>query len=285
MRSVDAVEPIQVRLETKRSAGVDAKGLERGAASQERLVICADDRLVRSAEAPPGDGDREHAHRVRFHAARSDRVEKRASLDPGLLDLRRGIRVPHDPSTHPEVDATIRDRERADGEREVEVAVPVHASERTHRGTATDRLELCDEIHRRDLRRARDRSPWEHRPEQLRKPHVVSKRSLDDRDHVLDSSELARDHELGPMHGSRPTDAREVVSLEVDDHHVLGGILLGASKIRSSAERARALDRHRPDSLSAAGEKELRRAGGDGPAVTDVRRRVVRAEWRKRRGK
>ena len=46
------------------------------------------------------------------------------------------------------------------------------------------------------------------------------------RDEVLDARQSARRHQLRPAHGARLAHAREVVALEVDDHHVLGRVLL-----------------------------------------------------------
>ena len=103
------------------------------------------------------------------------------------------------------------------------------------------------------------------------RPTSVAQRSLHRRDHVLDAGELPRRHELRPAHGAWLADAREVVPLEVDDHHVLGRVLLGGTQLGGGAARARALDRHRPDPVAAAGEEELRRGGHDRPVVGDER--------------
>ena len=80
------------------------------------------------------------AHRL--GDARADRVEQRARLRPRLLDLGRRIGVPDDAAADPEVNRAVGDREGADRQREVEVAVPVDPSDRAHRRAATDRLEL-----------------------------------------------------------------------------------------------------------------------------------------------
>ena len=48
--------------EPERRAAVDAEGLERRTAAQERLVVGAEDRLVRVDEAAAADGEREQAH-------------------------------------------------------------------------------------------------------------------------------------------------------------------------------------------------------------------------------
>ena len=51
-------------------------------------------------------------------------------------------------------------------------------------------------------------------------------------------------HQLGPADGPGLADPREVVPLEVDDHHVLGRVLLRLAQLRPLPERPRALDRH-----------------------------------------
>ena len=73
---------------------------------------------------------RGHARRPRWRE-RSRRRQQRSRLHPGLLDLAGRIGVPHDAASDPEVDLAVGDRERADGEREIEVAVRVHAARAT----------------------------------------------------------------------------------------------------------------------------------------------------------
>ena len=81
---------------------------------------------------------------------------------------------------------------------------------------------------------------------------------------------------------TRLADARQVVPLEVDDHHVLGCVLLGGCEVAARAERPRALDRLRPDPPAAAGKEQLRRGGDDRPAVPDERPRRERPQRRQR---
>ena len=126
--------------------------------------------------------------------------------------------------------------------------------------------------------------PGKRRLEQLGEADVLAQRSLDGRDEVLDARELALGHQLGPADAAGLAHAREVVALEVDDHHVLGAILRRRRPGPSLAERPRALDRHRPDAAPAAREEELRRSRDDRPAVADERPRMQRPQRRKRRG-
>ncbi len=92
--------------------------------------------------------------------------------------------------------------------------------------------------------------------------------ALDERHHVLDARKRLGRHELRPAHASRDAHPGEVVALEVDDHHVLGGVLRRGVELGRPSGRTRALDRHRPDPVVVAGEEELGRRGDDRPPVT-----------------
>ncbi len=72
---------------------------------------------------------------------------------------------------------------------------------------------------------------------------------------MRDARELMLAHQLRPAHRARHADAREIVALEVDDHHVLGGVLVVVDVL---AERTRALDRLRPEPVAAPRQEELR---------------------------
>ncbi len=182
------------------------------------------------------------------------------------------------------MDPVLGQGERPDGQGEVEVAVPTNAPERPHRRAATDGLELRDEVDGRDLRRTRHRSTGEGRVEDLGEPDLCAEHAFDARDHVLDAGELARGHQLRPAHRPRLADAGEVVPLEVDDHHVLGSVLRGVTKLMPSPGRAGALDGHRPHPPAPTREEELRRRGHDRPALADEGLPRQRVEVRERGG-
>ena len=116
--------------------------------------------------------------------------QQRARLHERLLDLGVRIGVPDDPAADPEVDPVLGDRERPDRQREVEVAVRVHAADGAHRGAAADRLESGDVVDRGDLRRAGDRAARERRLEQLGQPDPLPERPLDRGDQVLHARQL-----------------------------------------------------------------------------------------------
>jgi hypothetical protein len=62
-----AREPVQVLVEAERDAAIDAHGLERRAAPQQRLVVCVEHRLVRIHESAAS-----HRHRQQRHLAKRD---------------------------------------------------------------------------------------------------------------------------------------------------------------------------------------------------------------------
>ena len=112
--------------------------------------------------------------------------------------------------------------------------------------------------------------------EHLGQPDVLAQPSLDERDEVHDAGQRARRHQLGQRTEPGSQTRAEVVALEVDDHHVLRGVLLGLGR-PVDAPRPRALDRHRPDAPAAAREEELGRCRDDRPAVAVERPRHERA--------
>ena len=155
-----AREALEVPLEQERPAAVDAQRLERRAAAQERLVAGAEDRLGRIDQPAPGNGDREQRHAATSPptAARSGRALTHDSSISASGSESHTMPPPTQRCTRP-----VGDRERADREREVEVAVRRDGAERAHRRAAPDRLEPCDVVDGGDLRRAGDRAARERR--------------------------------------------------------------------------------------------------------------------------
>ena len=94
-------------------------------------------------------------------------------------------------------------------------------------------LELGDHVHRRDLRRARDRPRRERGADGIAVADAVA------RARPLTSETRCQTPVCGRASASAPTaiepgtaDAAEVVADEVDDHHVLGAVLLGGRAAR-----------------------------------------------------
>ena len=133
----------------------------------------------------------------------ADRGEQRPRLRPRLLDLGLGLGVPDDAAADPEMDPLLGDRERADRQRELEVAVrrgPCRARPSTRRGRRARA--------RRSGRRAAifgapvTEPPGNVAASSSARPTSLAQRSLDRRDEVRDAGELALDHQLRPAHAS-----------------------------------------------------------------------------------
>ena len=93
--------------------------------------------------------------------------------------------------------------------------------------TAPEALELGDELHRTDLRRTADGARREARAEHVERRHAVADLADDLGDEVRDVREPLDLHAARDVHRPRAADPREVVAAEVDEHHVLGAVLLG----------------------------------------------------------
>ena len=104
------------------------------------------------------------------------------------------------------------------------------------------------------------------------------------RDEVRDVREALRLEEALDLHRPGPADAREVVAAEVDEHHVLGPVLLGGEQpLGVAVARARrAGDRVHRRARPSALDERLRRRADERDAVEleqeEVRRRVDAAQ-------
>jgi hypothetical protein len=154
------------------------------------------------------------------------------------------------------VRAAFRDRERADRERQLEVAVRLKRPERTHRRAAADGLQPRNVIECRDLRRAGDRPAGKRRPQDVGQRRVGAHAAFDGRHEMRDARELVLRHQLRPANRADLGDARQIVALEIDDHHVLRCVL---RVVHVLADRSRSLDRHRHEPVPTTREEELRR--------------------------
>ena len=104
-------------------------------------------------------------------------------------------------------------------------------------GAAPVALELGDDLHRAHLRRAGDRAGREGRAQQVERRDAVAQLAGDLGDEVRDVREPLGLEEALDLHGAGLADAREVVAAEVDEHHVLGAVLLGGEQPLGVARR------------------------------------------------
>ena len=104
--------------------------------------------------------------------------------------------------------------------------VVADVADRTRVDAAPPALDLGDELHRAYLRRPRDRAGGERRLEQRERILVGPEPALDLRDEVHDVRVSLDLQLLDDLDGSGVADAAEVVAGEVDEHEVLGALLL-----------------------------------------------------------
>ena len=101
---------------------------------------------------------------------------------------------------------------------------------------APHRLQLLEQLHRPDLRRARDRAARERGREQVERVATRRQPAGHRRDEVLDGGRPLEPAEARHADGARRADPAEVVAEDVDDHHVLGAVLLAREQL--AGERA-----------------------------------------------
>ena len=241
----------------------DAHGLERGARRG------AAPRRRRGTPARPGR--RARGRRPRRRAARhagtsaAERGEERPRLDPRLLDLGLGLGVPDDAAADPEVDRGPR-RPRACGSsararsRRSAAAMPSAPIEAPRPTGSSAAIRSSAAIFGAPVTEPPGKVAARISPSAAsgaqRAPRRVETR-------CVTPGELPLRHQLRPADRPGLADTREVVALEVDDHHVLGGVLLA---LDVHPGRPRALDRLGHEPAPAAGEEELGRGRDDRPA-------------------
>ena len=293
MRAADRSSRARCCAQPKWPASVDPHRLERSPPTREPLVVGEQHRLI-GVDEPSARRRRQRreAHRSARSSGRSPRPparRRRSCRVPHRPDALRsdsaaslarrgapiarrsgsalthdsaisasGIRIPDDAPADPEVDAPLRDRERADRQREIEVTVAVDATERTHRRAATDRLDLGDQVDRRDLRSARDRPAGERRAEELRQPDARPAAS------PRPSRPCAR-HPRARGSPSARASARSRARRRARGRCARGrrssrarrASLAEPRELARRARRARPLDRARPHAAAAPREEEL----------------------------
>ena len=116
--------------------------------------------------------------------------------------------------------------DRPDRDAGVEVAVRQCIADRPAVRPAPVALELGDDLHRTDLGRAGDGPGREAGPQHLEGAHALAEIADHLGDQVGHVREPLRLHEALDMDASCLAHAREVVSAEIDQHHVLGSVLL-----------------------------------------------------------
>src|SRR3989454_2362471 len=122
--------------------------------------------------------------------------------------------------------AAARDHRRTDRDAGVETAVEPDVAHRAGVWTAPVRLELGDALHGPDLRRAGDRPRREARAERIERVEAGGELAVDDGREMHHVREAVDTHELAHADRARTRDSADVVAREIDEHHVLGALLL-----------------------------------------------------------
>ena len=174
-----------------------------------------------------------------------------------------------------------RSHERADRDARVELArLRQEVADRARVDAAPVLLELRDDLHRAHLRRARDGAGREGRAQQLERRDPVAQLPDDLRDEMRHVRVALGLHEALDPHRPRHADAGEVVAPEVDEHRVLGAVLLRREQGRrvAFAGRDRPGDRVQLGAAAGALDDRLRRAAHERDVAElqeeEVRRRV-----------
>src|SRR5690606_8998858 len=146
-------------------------------------------------------------------------------------ELARRVGVGHDPGAGAEARTRAFDLRAADQDVEVEVAVPVQPAHRAGVGAAPGALEFGDDLHAADLRAPGDRAAREHGGDHLAGIRVAAQPAPYVADDVVDMGVALDRHQFVDLDAARYADAPEVVSLQVDQPHVLGALLGGAAQL------------------------------------------------------
>ncbi len=226
-----------------------------------RAGVGAIDRL----RPAPRDG-RSTRRRARW-GLRAQHREDRRRLLGRLACLGRRIGIRDDPAADAEPHALAAHLERADRDAELEPRGRRRDPDRAGVDLAARRLELRDHRHRRDLRRTGHRPRRERRAHELCIPDTVAQLAHDLRHHVPHARVRAHLLQRRGAHRPRPAHPPEVVAHEVDDHHVLGAVLvrrdqrrpLFGGRRRIGRPRARSLDRRAAHRAPVALQEQLRR--------------------------
>ena len=233
-----------------------------------------------SGSAGGASSGQQHAERPR-HPARLVQRLLVLGLDDGVV---------HDRAADVRVGATAGDGDGADRDVQVAAAVRGEVADRPRVDPAHRRLQLVDDLERADLRRAADRTARQHRAQRRVEAHAAPPARRHRRGQVMHVRVRLQLRELRHGHAARLRDPPEVVAFEVDDHHVLRGVLGARAQLGGQAgvldgvatARARALDRPRLQPVAVDQQQPLRRRRQHLDASVRPGGRIeVGGEWRR----
>ena len=198
--------------------------------------------------------------------------------------LRLGVRVRDDAGPRLEIGRPVAHDHRSERDARIHGAVRQRVEHGAAVRPATEALELRDELHRADLRRAADRSGREARSQDVEGRHLGPHLADHLGDEVGDMREPLDLHAARDVDGAGAAHARQVVAPEIDEHHMLRAVLLGRAEALdvSLGRLGRACDRAEACLAVLAGDETLGRRADEGEPVEleqeQVGRRVDAAE-------
>ena len=189
----------------------------------------------------------------------------------GLFEFGLGDRPRDDAGARVDMRLAVLQDRATDGDGRVEVAVVAEVADRAAVEAASLAFGGGDELHRPHLRCATQRPGREYGLERIERVELGLQATLDVR-HEVEHVAVALDlHVLAHGHGAGAAHPSEIVTAEIDQHHVLGPLLrillelLGQDLVlaRIDAPWPRARDRMGGQLVALRLEQELRRGADD----------------------
>src|SRR5579875_1071288 len=141
-------------------------------------------------------------------------------------------RIENDPGARIDVCLALLNERGADCYCPIHVSLEVEIADDARIDPAPLRLELCQKLHRPDLGRARHRAPGKAALKDIEAALALSQRPRDLGSQVHNVRVSGDSGDLSDRDRPRPADAAEIVAPEVDQHPVLGQLLLVGAQLR-----------------------------------------------------
>ncbi len=136
------------------------------------------------------------------------------------------VRVGHNRSANLQPELLAVQHDGADDDAALHEPIHANGDDGAAVGPTPHRLHLFDDLHRPDLRTARDRPAREARAQEVRRTQARAQVPGDRAHQVPDVRESFQREHLGYGHASNAAYAAQVVPQQVDNHQVLGAVLL-----------------------------------------------------------
>ena len=225
----------------------------------ERVVVVYDEHVGHALQPPGGAANSSWASAT----ARS----RAAALFSVSDELAGRVGVGHDAGPGLGVGDAVFHDDRADADAGVEVAARREVADRPGVGPAPHGLELVDDLHGAHLGGAAHGAGRERRLQGVDRAVPFRQSTAHRRDHVDHVRVALHAHELVDLHAARHADAAEVVAPQVDQHDVLGALLVVGAQLGHEAlvfgcvgaAPPRAGDRPGHDAVAVHGDQRLGR--------------------------